>query len=50
MHFEEKNGKTILVCTVGNTVLHYNARCIDDRHAMLRHSGSLGAVVEEPGG
>jgi hypothetical protein len=27
-----------------------NARCIDDRHAMLWHSGSLGTVVEQPGG
>jgi hypothetical protein len=36
MHTEEKDGKQILVCTVGSTVLHYDARCIDDLHAMLK--------------
>ncbi len=30
MHVDEKDGKRILVCTVGSTVLHYDARCIDD--------------------
>jgi hypothetical protein len=36
MHTDEKDGKLILVCTVGSTVLHYDARCIDDLHAMLK--------------
>ena len=36
MHIDEKDGKKILVCTVGSTVLHYDARCIDDLHAMLK--------------
>ncbi len=36
MHTDEKDGKKILVCTVGSTVLHYDARCIDDLHAMLK--------------
>ena len=26
MHTDVKDGKTILVCTVGSTVLHYDAR------------------------
>ncbi|MBV9963336.1 MAG: hypothetical protein JO072_13915 [Parafilimonas sp.] len=36
MHVEEKDGKEILVCTVGKTVLHYDMRSIDDLHAMLK--------------
>jgi hypothetical protein len=28
MHVDEKDGKKILVCTVGSTVLHYDARCV----------------------
>ncbi len=36
MHMDEKDGVKILVCTVGKTVLHYDARCIDDLHAMLK--------------
>ena len=37
MHVEEKDGKEILVCTVGKTVLHYDPRCITDLQAMLQH-------------
>lgn len=36
MHKEVKDGKEILVCTVGKTVLHYDVRAIDDLHAMLK--------------
>lgn len=36
MHKEEKDGKEILVCTVGKTVLHYDFRCIVDLHDMLK--------------
>lgn len=36
MHRDERDGKPILVCTVGKTVLHYDARCLDDLHAMLK--------------
>jgi len=36
MHVEEKDGKEILICTVGKTVLHYDIRCIDDLYAMLK--------------
>ncbi|MBM3728933.1 MAG: hypothetical protein FJW40_26340 [Acidobacteria bacterium] len=39
MHVEEKDGRKILVCTVGSTVLHYDIRCIDDLAAMLRSHG-----------
>jgi hypothetical protein len=39
-----------LVCTVGQTVLLYNARCIDDLHAMLKQHGGwmeLGSADEQ---
>jgi hypothetical protein len=39
MHVEEKDGAQVLVCTVGKTVLLYDARCIDDLHAMLKAAG-----------
>ncbi len=36
----EKDGREILVCTVGKTVLHYDYRAIADLHEMLKaHSG-----------
>jgi hypothetical protein len=50
MHADEKDGKPILVCTVGKTVLHYDARCIDDLHAMLKTAGDwveLGGADEQ---
>ncbi len=50
MHTDEKDGKRILVCTVGSTVLHYDARCIDDLHAMLKKAGDwveLGGADEQ---
>ncbi|MFN2437610.1 MAG: DUF6855 family protein [Chitinophagaceae bacterium] len=39
MYKDEKDGKEILVCTVGKTVLHYDYRCINDLHAMLKKHG-----------
>jgi len=39
MHVDEKDGQEILVCTVGSTVLHYDARCLSDLHAMLKEHG-----------
>lgn len=36
MYKDEKDGKEILVCTVGKTILHYDYRCINDLHAMLK--------------
>ena len=50
MHTDDKDGSKILVCTVGNTVLHYDARCIDDLHAMLTKAGNwveLGGADEQ---
>lgn len=56
MHVETKDGKEILVCTVGMTVLHYDFRAIQDLHAMLKKHGDwmeLGSKDEkqepEPG-
>ena len=50
MHVEEKDGRQLLVCTVGKTVLHYDARCVDDLHAMLKAAGDwveLGGADEQ---
>jgi hypothetical protein len=50
MYVEEKDGKSVLVCTVGKTVLLYDVRCIDDLHKMLRATGDwveLGGTDEQ---
>ncbi len=50
MHVDEKDGKEMLVCTVGKTVLHYDIRCINDLHAMLKKHGDwmdLGGADEQ---
>ncbi len=50
LHVDEKDGKKILVCTVGKTVLHYDARCVDDLVAMLKKAGDwvdLGGADEQ---
>lgn len=50
MHRAVANGVDILVCTVGKTVLHYDYRCLDDLHAMLKHHGDwmeLGSADEQ---
>lgn len=50
MHVEQKDGKDVLVCTVGKTVLHYNPDCIDDLHKMLKKHGDwmeLGSADEQ---
>jgi hypothetical protein len=50
MHTDEKDGKKILVCTVGKTVLHYDYRCLDDLHVMLKKHGDwmeLGSADEQ---
>ncbi len=39
IYFDEKDGKDIIVCVVGKTILHYDARCIDDLHQMLKEHG-----------
>ena len=48
MYKDEEKG--ILVCTVGNTVLHYDLHAIEDLHRMLREHGDwmeLGAADEQ---
>jgi hypothetical protein len=50
IHEEEKDGRLVLVCTVGSTVLYYDARCIDDLYAMLKEKGDwveLGGADEQ---
>jgi len=39
MHKEVKEGKEILVCTVGKTILHYDYRCLNDLLIMLEKYG-----------
>jgi hypothetical protein len=39
MHVDEKEGKSVLVCTVGTTTRTYDARCVDDLYAMLKAAG-----------
>lgn len=50
MHKAEKDGREILVCMVGSTVLHYDYRCLADLHAMLKKHGDwmeLGSADEQ---
>jgi hypothetical protein len=50
MHTEARDGKQVLVCTVGKTVLLYDARCIDDLVVMLKAKGDwveLGGADEQ---
>jgi len=50
MYADVKDGKEILVCTVGKTILHYDYRCLDDLHTMLKKYGDwmeLGSADEQ---
>ena len=50
MHVDERDGVKVLVCTVGKTVLFYDARCVDDLHRMLEARGDwmeLGGADEQ---
>ena len=50
MHVDEVNGVRVLVCTVGKSVLHYDARCVADLHAWLKKAGDwveLGGADEQ---
>jgi hypothetical protein len=50
MYKSEKDGKGILVCTVGSTILYYDYRCINDLHEMLKQHGDwmeLGSADEQ---
>ena len=50
MYLDEKDGREILVCVVGKTILHYDARIIDDMHKMLKKHGDwllMGSADEQ---
>jgi hypothetical protein len=50
MHSDQKDGKEILVCTLGKTVLHYDLKIIEDLHQMLKKHGDwmeLGSADEQ---
>jgi len=50
MHIDDKDGVRVLVCTVGKTVLLYDARCEEDLHNMLKSAGGwveLGGADEQ---
>jgi len=50
MYADEKDGKEILVCSVGKTILHYDMRCLIDLHEMLKQHGDwieLGSADEQ---
>ena len=50
MHRDVRTGVEVLVCTVGKTVLLYDARCLEDLHAMLISHGDwvdLGSADEQ---
>ena len=50
MCLDERDGRRVIVCQVGTTTLLYDARAIDDLHAMLRERGDwveLGSADEQ---
>jgi len=50
MYRDQKDGKDVIVCTVGKTVLLYDAQCLTDLHAMLKAHGDwmeLGSADEQ---
>lgn len=50
MYPDERDGKRVLVCTVGATTLLYDARCVDDLYTMLQAAGGwveLGGADEQ---
>ncbi len=50
MHRHVRDGREVLVCTVGKTILFYDARCMEDLHAMLKARGDwveLGSADEQ---
>ncbi len=50
MHRDVRDGRAVLVCTVGKTILFYDARCLDDVHAMLVAHGDwmeIGSADEQ---
>jgi hypothetical protein len=50
MYRDVKDGKGVIVCVVGSTTLLYDAKCIEDLHAMLKNHGDwmdLGGADEQ---
>ena len=50
MHRDVRDGQDVLVCTVGKTVLFYDARCLVDLQTMLKERGDwveLGSADEQ---
>jgi len=50
MHFDTKDGKEVIVCTVGSTTLLYDARCVEDVVEMLKQRADwmeLGGADEQ---
>ena len=50
MYLDERDGAQVIVCQVGKTTLLYDARAIDDLHAMLKAHGGwmeLGSADEQ---
>ena len=50
MYKDSKEGKAILVCTVGKTILHYDYQCLSDLQTMLKDHGDwmeLGSADEQ---
>lgn len=50
MHRDVRNELEVLVCTVGKTVLLYDARCLEHLHSMLKERGDwveLGSADEQ---
>lgn len=50
MYRDVKDDKEVIVCTVGKTVLLYDAKCLTDLHNMLKEHGDwmeLGAADEQ---
>lgn len=50
MQRDTRDGVDVIVCTVGKTVLLYDARCTDDLHAWLEQQGDwveLGSADEQ---
>ena len=50
MYLDEKDGQQVIVCVVGKTTLLYDARAIEDLHAMLTERGDwveLGSADEQ---
>ena len=50
MHKDLKDGREVLVCTVGKTTLFYDYRCLNDLHTMLKNHSDwmdLGSADEQ---